>query len=55
MSDEQQFDTSELDEADVYRQEVRAANRRKDLVIVNTGDGKEKSTAAFGMAFRAQG
>jgi cob(I)alamin adenosyltransferase len=35
--------------------EVRARRERKGLLIVNTGDGKGKSTAAFGMAFRAAG
>ena len=29
--------------------------RAKSVVIVNTGDGKGKSTAAFGMVFRALG
>lgn len=28
---------------------------RRGLIIVNTGDGKGKSTAAFGLAFRALG
>lgn len=32
---------------------VRAKNRRPSLVIVNTGDGKGKSTAAFGIMIRA--
>ncbi len=35
--------------------EVRARRERKGLLIVNTGDGKGKSTAGFGMAFRAAG
>ena len=29
--------------------------KRKGLIIVNTGDGKGKSTAAFGLAMRAAG
>ena len=28
---------------------------RRGLIIVNTGDGKGKSTAAFGLAIRAHG
>lgn len=34
---------------------VKPDGERRGLIIVNTGDGKGKSTAAFGLAFRAMG
>ncbi len=42
-------------EAQTRREAVRKENRRKGLVIVHTGNGKGKTTAALGMLMRAWG
>jgi len=42
-------------EAGTQDQQPRANNRKKGLLIVNTGDGKGKTTAALGVLLRAWG
>jgi len=42
-------------EADARRRAARAAKRQKGLLIVNTGNGKGKTTAAIGILTRARG
>lgn len=34
---------------------MKARDKRQGLIVVNTGDGKGKSSSAFGMVFRAAG
>jgi cob(I)alamin adenosyltransferase len=40
---------------EVFEQKLKAATKEKGLIIVNTGTGKGKSTAAFGMGLRVLG
>ena len=48
-------DSRTREETDAVRRAVRRARKKKGLVIVNTGNGKGKTTAALGVMTRAWG
>ncbi len=59
MSDEATKSTDAFanqdEQASAVRKSVREARKKKGLVIVNTGNGKGKTTAALGLIMRAWG
>lgn len=54
-SQPQESTSRNAEEREAYRVAVRRAKSKKGLVIVNTGDGKGKTTAALGILTRAWG
>lgn len=50
-----QLPDDQLAAAEAVRAAARRANKKKGLIIVNTGEGKGKTTAALGLLMRAWG